>query len=165
MNVFFNDPIKDFQLRQISRIIKLEHKSVLIYLKRLIKLGLIKINTSTLYKSYNANTNNEVFRKYKKTFNQIKIYESGLIEYLDDKLMPEVIILFGGYAKGTDVMQSDIDIFIQSKQEKLNLDKFEKVLKRKIHLVFDKDLKYMSKELKNNITNGIVLSGSLRLFR
>ncbi len=165
MNVFFDDPIKDFQLRQISRMIKLEHKSVLIYLKKLVKLGLIKINTSTLYKSYNSNTENEIFKKYKKIFNQLKISESGLIEFLDNELMPEVIILFGGYAKGTDVKDSDIDIFIQSKQQKINLDKFEKILKRKIHLVFDKDLKYMSKELKNNITNGIILSGNLRLFR
>jgi len=145
--------------------IKLEHKSVLIYLKKLVKLGLIKINTSTLYKSYNSNTENEIFKKYKKIFNQLKISESGLIEFLDNELMPEVIILFGGYAKGTDVKDSDIDIFIQSKQQKINLDKFEKILKRKIHLVFDKDLKYMSKELKNNITNGIILSGNLRLFR
>lgn len=165
LNVFFDDPIKDFQLRQISRMIKLEHKSVLIYLKKLVKLGLIKINTSTLYKSYNSNTENEIFKKYKKIFNQLKISESGLIEFLDNELMPEVIILFGGYAKGTDVKDSDIDIFIQSKQQKINLDKFEKILKRKIHLVFDKDLKYMSKELKNNITNGIILSGNLRLFR
>ncbi len=165
LNVFFDDPIKDFQLRQIGRIIKLEHKSVLIYLKKLVELDLIKINTETLYKSYNANTNNLMFQKYKKVFNQIKLYESGLIEYLDEKLMPEAIVLFGGYAKGTDIKDSDIDIFIQAKEEKLDLVKFEKILKRKVHLVFDEDLKYMSKELKNNIINEIVLKGNLRLFK
>jgi len=49
LDVFFDNPIKDFQLREISRMIGLTHKSVLIYLNQLLKLELIKINTKTLY--------------------------------------------------------------------------------------------------------------------
>lgn len=165
LNVFFDDPVKDFQLRGISRLIRLAHKSVLIYLNQLLKSGLIKVNTKTLYKSYNANTESPVFQMYKKTTNQMKICESGLVDYLYEKLMPNVIVLFGSYAKGTDVKTSDIDIFIEAKEEKLDVSKFEKELGRKIHLVFEKDIKDLSKELKNNIINGIVLSGNLRLLK
>ena len=164
LNVFFDDPVKDFQLREISRIIKLHHKSVAIYIKRLLKLRLIKSSTKTLYKSYNANTENPMFQNYKKITNQMKIYESSLIDYLYERLMPNCIILFGGYAKGTDTNTSDIDLFVESKEEKIDLTKFEAKLGRKIHLVF-KDMRGLSKELKNNIINGIVLSGNLRLFK
>ena len=165
LNVFFDDPIKDFQLREISRIIKLHHKSVLIYIKQLLKLGLIKVNTKTLYKSYNANTDNPMFQRYKKTINQIKLYESGLIDHLYEKSMPSCIIMFGGYAKGTDIKESDIDLFIEAKEDKVDTAKFEEKLGRKIHLVFEKDIKELSKELKNNIINGVVLSGNLRLLK
>ena len=165
LDVFFDDPVKDFQLREISRIIKLTHKSVLIYLNKLLKSGLVKVNTKTLYKSYNANTESIMFQRYKKTINQIKIYNSGLVDYLYEKLMPNTIILFGGYAKGTDIKTSDIDIFIEAKEEKIDISKFEKELGRKLHLVFERDIRDLSKELKNNIINGIVLSGNLRLFK
>ena len=165
LDVFFDDPVKDFQLREISRMIKLTHKSVLIYLNQLLKLGLIKVNTKTLYKSYNANTESPLFQRYKKTTNQMKIYESGLVDYLYEKLMPNTIVLFGGYAKGTDIRTSDIDLFIEAKEEKVDVSKFEEKLGRKIHLMFEKDISDLSKELKNNIINGIVLSGNLRLFK
>lgn len=165
LNVFFDDPVKDFQLREISRMIKLTHKSVLIYLNQLLKLGLIKVNTKTLYKSYNANTESQMFQMYKKTTNQMKIYESGLVDYLYEKLMPNTIVLFGGYAKGTDTKTSDIDLFIETKEEKIDISKFEEKLGRKIHLIFEKDMNDLSKELKNNLINGIVLSGNLRLFK
>lgn len=165
LNVFFDDPIKDFQLREISRNIRLAHKSVLIYVNQLLKSGLIKMNTKTLYKSYNANTENLLFQRYKKTINQMKVYESGLVDYVYEKLMPSTIVLFGGYAKGTDTKTSDIDIFIEAKEEKMDIAKFEEKLGRKIHLVFEKDIQDLSKELKNNIINGIVLNGNLRLFK
>lgn len=165
LNVFFDDPIKDFQLREISRRISLHHKSVAIYIKRLLKLGLIMENRRTLYKSYNANTENPLFRSYKRTINLLKAYESGVIDYLYGRIMPECIILFGGYAKGTDSKESDIDIFIQANEEKIALTKFEERLGRKIHLLFEEDIVQLSPELKNNIINGITLNGSLRLFK
>jgi len=165
LNVFFNDPLKDFQLREISRIIKLHHKSVAVYTKRLLKIGLIKVNARTLYKSYNANTENPDFQRYKKTINQMKIYESGLIDCLYEKLMPNSIVLFGGYAKGTDTKTSDIDIFVEASQEKIDIVKFEERLGRKVHLIFEKSMNSLSKVLKNNLANGIVLKGNLRIFR
>ena len=165
LNAFFDNPVKDFQLRGISRRINLHHKSVAIYVKRLLKLGLITENSRTLYKSYNANTENPQFRSYKRTINLLKAYESGLIDYLYETIMPECIILFGGYAKGTDSKQSDIDIFIEAKEEKIALTKFEEKLGRKIHLLFEENIAQLSPELKNNIINGVTLYGSLRVFR
>ena len=87
--------------------------------------------------------------------------ESGLIEYLEEKLFPKVIVLFGSYRKGEDMIDSDIDLFVECKKEELNLSLFEKKLKRKIQLHFKEDFNSFPKELKNNIINGIVLYGFL----
>ncbi len=165
LNVFFDDPVRDFQLREISRQINLHHKSVAIYIRKLLQLGLIKVNTKTLYESYNANPESLMFLRYKKSINILKIHDSGLIEYLYEKLMPANIIVFGSYAKGIDIKDSDIDIFLETKEEKIDVTKYENKLGRKIHLVFEKNITDLSKELRNNIINGIVLNGNLRLFK
>jgi predicted nucleotidyltransferase len=78
--------------------------------------------------------------------------------------MPQSIILFGSAAKGEDIGQSDIDLFIESKEISISLEKFEKPLKRKISILFKENFRDLSKELKNNIVNGIKLYGFLRAY-
>jgi len=165
LRVFFDDPIHNFQLREISREIRIHHKTVLKFIRQLLKSQLIKANKTGIYTSYNANTQNPAFQEYKKAINQINLYESGLIKYISDKIMPETIILFGGYSKGTDAKTSDIDLFIESKEEKLELEKFEVVLGRKIHPLFEINIKNLNKELLNNIINGIIVYGYVRIFK
>lgn len=159
LDVFFQDPHKNYQLREISRIIKLDHKSVLIHLKRLIKQGFIKENTKTLYKSYVADVNDH-FIRFKRGINLINIYESGLVDHLIENTSPKFIVLYGSYSHGTDNAESDIDLYVESAEKKLDLAAFEKKLNRKIHILFEGN---MSPELKNNLVNGIVLSGNMRL--
>ena len=60
---------------------------------------------------YKANFNSLEFKKQKKIFNYQAIIESGLIEFLEDELMPKSIVLFGSFQKGDDVEDSDIDLF------------------------------------------------------
>ena len=61
--------------------------------------------------------------------------------------------------------RSKIDLFVECKKEELNLEKFEKKLGRKIELHFNEDFTLFPKELKNNIINGIVLSGFLEGYK
>ena len=160
LDAFFQDPHKNYQIREISRLIGLDHKSVLIHLRRLEKTNLVKTDASTLYKSYKAEIN-EKFKKIKIASNIIKLQESGLIDHIYEKTLPKAIVLYGSYAKGTDRMESDIDIYVDGAEKKIELVKFEKILGRSIHLLFKGR---MSNELKNNLINGIVLKGNLRLF-
>jgi hypothetical protein len=51
-----------------------------------------------------------------------------------------------------------------AKEEKIDLDKFEKILNRKINLFFSEDFSRLSKELRNNIINGVILKGYLKVF-
>ena len=77
--------------------------------------------------------------------------------------MPDVIILFGSASKGEDIEGSDIDLYLQCEEKKLDLEKYEKELKRKINLFFEKNFNKLSEELKSNIINGDKLKGYLRV--
>lgn len=74
------------------------------------------------------------------------------------------IILFGSYAKGEDTYDSDIDIAVVGRSDKmLELERYEKVLGRTINVNFYDSWKAIHKNLKNNILNGIILHGSVDL--
>ena len=60
---------------------------------------------------------------------------------------------------------SDIDLFVECRKEEINLKRFEKKLGRKIELHFNENFLSYPKELKNNIINGMVLSGFLEGYR
>ena len=163
--VFFINPTKKHYLMDISRSIGLAHTSVRRNLDKLVKWGLI---TESIEKKgdrkfplYLANLDNKNFKKYKTIYNISSVLQSKLIEFIEEKLMPKTIVLFGSYQRGEDIEKSDIDLFVECKKEELVTSSFEKKLGRKIELHFNDNFKSYSKELKNNIINGTVLSGFL----
>ena len=161
LHEFVKNPKTPFQIRELSRKIKLAATSVKLHLKELQRQNLIK-QQKGIYKAYIANFDNDDFRFYKKILNLISIKESGLIKYLESQTTPDTVILFGSYAKGEDLENSDIDIFLQAKERSLELKSYERQLNRTIHLFFSEDLNKLPKELQNNIINGTLLSGFLR---
>lgn len=89
--------------------------------------------------------------------------ESGIIEYLQQSTFSDCIILFGSCAKGYYTEKSDIDIFVESNRVQLSLGLYEKKLNKPINVLFEQDIRNLGPGLKNNIMNGIVLYGFLRL--
>ncbi|MFH1585217.1 MAG: nucleotidyltransferase domain-containing protein [archaeon] len=161
---FLNSPLRDFHMREISRRTKIAQPSVINYLNKLIEEGLVIKEKKGLYPTYRANREDNMFKNYKK-FNLIReMDKSGLINFIDDSCHPDVIILFGSCSKGEDIESSDIDLFIQSKEKEINLSKHEKFFNKEINLFFEEDFSKLSKELKNNILNGIILRGYLKIF-
>ena|SRR3989344_7109419 len=167
--VFFINPTKKHYLMDISRSIGLAHTSVKKNLDKLIKLGLIiesiEKKGGRKFPLYRANLDNKPFKKYKIIYNISAILESKLIEFIEEKLTPKSIVLFGSYQRGEDIEKSDIDLFIECKEEELDISSFEKKLVRKIELHFNDNFNSYSKELKNNIINGVVLSGFLEGYK
>ena len=169
LRIFFDDPSPKgigFQLREISRKVSIAPPSVKNYLTELKKEGLIAKVKYRIhgYPVYYANRDNDSFKFLKKLDTIMKIKESGLLEYLSETCMPDAIILFGSSASGEDLKDSDIDLFVASKDEKISLDKFEKYLNRKISILFSDSFGKLSKELKNNIINGIIFKGYFKVF-
>jgi len=161
---FFDSPRKNFHMREISRRTNLAQPSVIAHLKKLVKEKFIVKEKNGIYPTFRANRDYELFRLYKKCDLLQRIYQSGLLQYLFDTCMPDVIILFGSASKGEDIEESDIDLFIQAPEKKLILEKYEKLLRRKISLFFEENFLRLSNELKNNILNGIVLKGYIKVF-
>ena len=159
---FANNPTKSYQIRELSRIIKLAPTSIMLYAKELKEYNLIKREKIGVYYAYKANFDDEDFRFYKKILNLMNLRQSGVIKELDAATTPDAVVLFGSYAKGEDIESSDIDIFLLAKEKRIDLNKYEKKLNRKIQLFFFENLNKLPKELQNNILNGTILSGFLR---
>ena len=114
--------------------------------------------------SYEFNRDNKKAIEMKRTGNLKLIYESELTGFLEEKFPGCTIILFGSYSRGEDTKDSDIDIaIIGAKEKRVDLKRFEKKLEREIRINFYKSFKEIDKELKENLFNGIVLSGGIEL--
>jgi predicted nucleotidyltransferase len=163
LDIFFENPSKNFQIRGIAKLLKIPKTTVSYNVNALLKRKLIIKEKKGVFPSFRANETNSLFKVYKQHSMILKIYQSGLVDYLEKKTLPRCIILFGSIRKGEYDARSDIDIFVQSSEQTLDLVKFEKKLGHKINALFEPELKDLSEELLNNIINGIVLYGSLRV--
>lgn len=162
LKVFLDNPIEEFRLRELARLSKISPPSVTAYLKEFIKKNLIEKTIKREIPFYKAIRDDENFILYKKISIIYELNNSGLVEYLWEKIYPNAIILYGSYAKGESIENSDIDIFVIGKEKNLDLTEFRKKLGKEIHLMFD-EVKNIPKELKNNLANGIVLKGYFKV--
>lgn len=160
---FIEFPTKDFSARGIARDLKLSHATVLTCIGDLEKLGFIKKKKETLYPTFYSNTENKKYKLYKKNWLVFKMIDSGLVDFIQKETLPSSVILFGSGSKATFTEKSDIDIFIEAKERRLNLKKYEKKLNHKLNLLFEPHLNDLSKELRNNIINGIVVYGFIKI--
>lgn len=168
LGVFFRSPHKEHYLMEISRKIHIAHTSVKKNLQGLANAGivqeLIEKRGRRRFPIYKANTENKNFKRFKFAYNISSLLESNLIDFIAENLMPKSIVLFGSYRRGEDAEESDIDLFVECGKEEIDLKAFEKKLGRKIELHFNENFNSYPAELKNNIINGIVLSGFLEGF-
>jgi len=156
--------------RGIAKDLQISPTSVAKALRKLKEKNLVSEERHKLINliSWELNRDNNYVINLKRIENLKLIYESGLLSYLEEIFTGSTIILFGSYSRGEDILtserESDIDIAIIGKKEKpVNLDNFERKLKRKIILNFYSSLKSIHTNLRNNILNGIVLLGGIDL--
>ena len=152
--------------RQIAKLLKVSPTAIANSVSKLENEGLIlkekqkNMNLNLIM----LNRNNKKVMQLKRVENLRLLYESGLEEFMEEELPGATIILFGSYSRGDDTASSDIDIAVIGRKEKeIKLENFEKSLERKIIINFYPSLKEIHKELKENLCNGIVLSGGVEL--
>ncbi|MEK6844657.1 MAG: nucleotidyltransferase domain-containing protein [Nanoarchaeota archaeon] len=153
-------------LSEIAKNLKVSVSAVSKAVPLIEKLGLIKIEKDkkmNLTKVF-FNRDNYKAMQLKRVENLKQIYESNLADFLEDEFKGGTAILFGSYSRGDDTFESDVDIAVVGiKNKSLNLEKFETILKRKININFYSSFKKIHAHLKNNLLNGIILSGSVEL--
>ncbi len=168
MSQFFEDPNRRFHIRELARILKINHTTIRQYLNGLVKENLLVVEKTSIYPLYRILFS----RKYinlKLFYNLEKLRKSGILEEMEKNYDLSVIVLFGSYAHSIDYKDSDIDLCIISPIEKeFKVEKYEKILNRKIsiHLFTKESWKKARKKnpgLINSICNGIVLSRELEV--
>ncbi len=168
LSPFFENPNKSFYIREIARIVRINHTTVRQYLDKLVKESILILTKRRPYSSFRLLLSRRTVN-LKLFYNFEKLRKSHLIEDLEKEYDFPIIVLFGSYVKSMDDMISDIDIcLITNIKKEINLEKYEKIIKRKISLhKFTRKgwqrTKNKNKELVNNICNGIVLSGELEV--
>jgi predicted nucleotidyltransferase len=170
LEVFYLYPDKEFSLSDIAREASVAKPHVGRILQNLVNINFIKIEKLSKIWRIKANSQNQNFTKSKIIFNLNFIFQSGLVEFLNEEFRhPKSIILFGSFRKGEDISTSDIDIAIEAEDleeykivNNPKLVPFEKEIKRKIQLhLFNK--KTADINVFNNIANGVVLTGFLEV--
>ena len=152
--------------RQIAKLLKVSPTAIAKSISELEKESLI---VKEKQKDMNLNLimlnrNNKKAMQLKRAENLKLVHEAGLNEFLEEEFPGATIILFGSYSRGDDTTTSDIDIaVIGRKEKKILLRNFEKLLEREININFYPSLKNVHKELKENLCNGIILSGGVEL--
>jgi len=155
-----------FNERRIAKQLKVSPTAVSNSLKGLERAGIITVSKDKESRRLSIELNRENPNVFflKRSENLRMIYESGLAEYLTQRIPAATIILFGSFSFGEDTVNSDLDIaIIGSKEKEINLEKFGRMLEREISLHFYKSLKEIDKNMRENILNGIVLKGSVEL--
>jgi len=168
--VLFRYPEKDFSLSDLASKAGVAKANIGKILDDLHKLDLIEITKLTKMWRIKANQQSLNFRKSKIMHNLNIIYQSDVVDLLNDHYNnPKVIILFGSFRTGEDISTSDIDIAIETENtneyETVRLEqltKFEKAINRHIQIhIFNR--RNIDINVFNNIANGIVLSGFLEV--
>ncbi len=159
LKIFLDEPLDSFRLRELARLSGISPASVINYLKRFEEEKLIKKYEKRNIPFYVAERDNGNFIFYKKLSILYELQTSGLVNFLWENLHPSAIILYGSYAKGEAIENSDIDIFIVGKEKKISIEKFENIFEREIHLMFEENPKKIPKRLRSNLINGVVLKG------
>lgn len=150
--------------RKIAKSLDVSATAIAKALPLLQKEGLINIEKGDSMNSIGLNLDNDKVLRFKRMENLKIIYESYLVDFLEDKFPGSTIILFGSYSKGEDIYDSDIDIaIIEHSKRKVDLKKYEAILEREIRINFYSSLSNLDKGLKENLCNGFVLSGGIEL--
>lgn len=159
---FFEDCYRRINVREYSRLMKISPPTASKILSEFNKKALLSKEEHRNYIYYYANKNSKDFIDLSRIYWRLKF--SDLIGYLKKELLSPTIILFGSLGKAETKHDSDVDLCIITHKKEINISKFEKKLKRNIQLFFFNSIKEIkNKELANNILNGYILEGKIKL--
>jgi predicted nucleotidyltransferase len=161
LHFLLSNPMEQFHERAIVKRTGVSVGAVNQILRRFHRVGLVERDRRGKINLYRANLKNPVARQFKVLFNVFAL--NDLLDKI--KHISERIVLFGSCAEGTDVKDSDIDLFIlTSDAETVNREvrRYEQEIDRTVSLiVVDPDelakMKARDKPLYERISGGITL--------
>jgi len=164
--LFFNEPYRDFHLREIAKLAKVSSSTAKRFLDFYNEKGFLEKHRKANLVLFKTNLENPAFKHMKVSYFLMK--SQSLTDHLREFYPDSSIVLYGSCARGEDDSQSDIDLLVISrKKEKAELNKFEKQFKRKITLLVYTPHDWEEKARSDRafyeriLTDGIVLQGIL----
>lgn len=165
LRIFFEEPSREFNVREVARILKIAPATASKDLKHFSSKGILAKRKERILDLYKANLDSELYKDIKIYYNIRKLKDSGFIEYLNEFYLKPAIVLFGSSALGTDTETSDFDILVVSEKSKdiKNLEKYEQKIKKEVQIFAVKDIKDLKNpHLINSAINGIKLQGNIK---
>jgi predicted nucleotidyltransferase len=155
------DPMRDFYQREIAQEARVSLGSANKLLKDLEEREIITLDKRGKMYFYRINLKNPVARQFKILFNVMLLDE--LVKRLRES--SKRIILFGSSAEGTDVKESDIDLFVLTQKREMviqAINKYERKITRRIAPIVLSPIEWASmrrkdRPLYDNISKGIIL--------
>ena len=157
VNVFLENHDKDFTIRELSKLVKIDYKSVYLSVETLEKAGILekrKAGNSTLCK-LGKKFNHIIFKV--EDYRKEQLLKNGNIRVLYNEIRKiespfYICLVFGSYAKGKAKKKSDVGIIIVSdKKDELEseINSIIQTIPLSIHLLI-----FTPKEFLNNFSQG-----------
>lgn len=165
LKLFLRDPYEESHLREVARLTKVSPSTAKKFLDKFEKNNLILRSRKGNLAIFRANIDSPVFRQIKIAYNLFILKSSGLIDKLT-RSSPASVVLYGSMANGLDSKDSDIDILVIGRKEKLDLSKFERKLGREVSLIIYSPAEWSKKAKRDrpfykNIIRGVLLHGEI----
>ena len=155
------NPIEQFHGRELARQTSVSVGAVNQFLRKFYTIGLVEMTRRGKTNLYRANLKNPIARQFKVLFNVLTLNE--LIEKIKED--SDRAVLFGSCAEGTEVAESDIDLFvltsnIETIQREVRL--YERKIDRRIAPIIVNPnelakMKNKDKPLYERVSKGITL--------
>lgn len=151
--LFFDDVYREVSVRVYAREVKISPPTASKLLKEYEKEELLVSNKKGIYIYFRANREGYIFRQL------AKLYWFSLLYPLTKKIHEDIaykrIILFGSLIKAENTLSSDVDLYLETQERKIDVLNIQKALKKDIQLHFVNSIK--NKYLKKNIEDGIII--------
>jgi len=167
--VFLKEPYREFYLREVASHAKVSVSTVKAYLDSLVSDEFLLRSKRANLTLFKANTENSAFKHFKIAY--FLRHLRPLIRHLRQKYERSSIILYGSCARGEDDKDSDIDLLIIGRAEKVELTDFERKLNRTITLLvysyqdWEEKAKQDEAFYESIITDGLVIQGNLPVIK
>jgi predicted nucleotidyltransferase len=165
LELFFNEPSKEWHFEEILRNAKIARSKADGWLKRFIRQGLVKrIKKRGEMPYYIALNDSPEYRYQKRVYAQDMMHECGLLNHLLLLEDAHAVIVFGSFSRSDWYKKSDIDIFIYGNPNNLEILPYEMKLGREIQVFICKnreDLRKYGGGLMKNVIKGDLIKGEL----
>lgn len=161
---FFRHPTEEVHIRGLANVTDIPYSSVRNALATLEEEELVEKREESKMTFYAANRDDRRFRRRKQLHNLRMLFESGVIDVIEDTFRPDAVVLFGSYLQGTDREDSDVDVAIANGRDAdVDLVGYESTLGRTFQVVHIGDPSEEEPEFRNTLANGYVLGGYLEV--